>query len=173
MTNDSGRQPDGGGQYLRGGPGEPTLLVSDHVSDHEQRYRQQLREVQDAEIKSLLDRIERAKAERRSAPPLSPEQRALEAARGAAWVASVKARREEPARLAQQQEELEAWAAKAVAELAARSDPPAPTRHGKTLSTAQQAYERAAEERFAARNRAAAKAVCSACKVMGDCGEYG
>jgi hypothetical protein len=111
--------------------------------------------------------------ERQFAPSISPEQRALEAARGQAWVASVKARREEPARLAQQQEELEAWAAKAEAELAARSDPPAPTRHGKTLSTAQQAHERALEEQFAARNRAAAKAACRACRVMGDCGEHG
>jgi hypothetical protein len=173
MTNDPARQPDGGGEYLRGGPGEPTLLISDHVSDHDQRYRQQLREVQDREIKDLLARIERAAVERRHAPPLSPEQRTLEAARGAAWLAEVKRSREEPALLDRQQRELEAWLTKAVAEEAARSDPPAPTRHGKTLSTAQQAYERAAEERFAARNRAAAKAVCSACKVMGDCGEHG
>jgi hypothetical protein len=173
MKNDSVTQPDGGGEYLRGGGGEPTLLVTDHVGDREQRYRQQLREASDREIKDLLARIERAAVERRSAPPMSPEQRALAAARSDAWLASVKRAREEPARLAQQQRELEAWAVKTAAELAARSDPPAPTRHGKTLSTAQQAYERAAEERFAARNRAAAKAVCSACKVMGDCGEHG
>jgi hypothetical protein len=173
MTNDPARQPDGGGEYLRGGPGEPTLLITDHVGDGEQRYRQQLREVQDREIKDLLAKIERAAVERRHAPPLSPEQRALEAARGAAWIAEAKARREEPARLARQQEELEAWATKALASEAARSDPPVPTRFGKALSPAAQAHEAALEAEFVARNRAAAKAVCSACKVMGDCGEHG
>jgi hypothetical protein len=173
MTDNPARQPDGGGEYLRGGPGEPTLLISDHVSDHEQRYRQQLREVQDREIKDLLAKIERAAVERRHAPPLSPEQRALEAARGAAWLAEVKRSREEPALLDRQQRELEAWAAKAMASEAARSDPPAPTRHGKVLSTAEQEHERALDAQFRARNRAAAKAVCSACKVMGDCGEHG
>jgi hypothetical protein len=97
----------------------------------------------------------------------------LEEARGAAWLAGVKRAREEPARLAQQQQDLEAWGAEAMAELAAQSDPPAPTRHGKTLSTAAQAHEAAMDAQFRARNRAAAKAVCSACKVMGDCGEHG
>jgi hypothetical protein len=173
MTENPARQPDGDGEYLRGGGGEPTLLVTDHIGDREQRYRQQLREASDREIKDLLAKIERASVARQSPRPLSPEQRALEAARGAAWLAEVKRSREEPALLAQQQRELEASLTKAMAELAARADPPAPTRHGKALSTAQQAYERAAEERFAARNRAAAKAVCSACKVMGDCGEHG
>jgi hypothetical protein len=173
MSENPPRQPDGGGEYLRGGPGEPTLLISDHVSNREQRYRQQLREVQDREIKSLLDKIERTAVERQFAPSISPEQAALEAARGEAWVASVKARREEPARLAQQQEELEAWAAKAMAELAASPDPPAPTRHGKALSTAEQEHERVLDAQFRARNRAAAKAACRACKIMGDCGEHG
>jgi hypothetical protein len=175
MTDDPTTQqlPDGDDVLLRGPVGEPTLRISDHVDNREQRYRQQVREVQDREIKDLLDKIERAAGERRFAKPVTPAQRALEAARGAAWMAEAKRRREEPARLAQKQEELEAWATKAMAELAARADPPAPTRFGKTLSPAAQAHEAALDAEFRARNRAAAKAVCSACKVMGDCGEHG
>jgi hypothetical protein len=113
MTNEPARQPDGGGTYLRGGPGEPTLLITDHVSDREARYRQQLREVQDREIKDLLAKVERTAVARRFTQPPSPAEVALEQARGEAWVASAMRSREEPARLAKQQEELEAWAASA------------------------------------------------------------
>jgi hypothetical protein len=172
MTNEPARQPDGGGEYLRGGPGEPTLLVTDHVSDREARYRQQLREVQDREIKDLLAKVERTAVERRFAPPPSPAEVALEQARGQAWIAKVKDGWEEPARLDQQQAELEAWALEA--ELARPPEKPQPTRYGKALSPAEQAHERALDAEFEARNRAAAKAVCTSCRVVGgDCGAHG
>jgi hypothetical protein len=165
MTNDPARQPDGDGEYLRAA-GEPTLLVNDHVSDREHRYREQLKQVEDREIKDLLAKIERTAVERRFPKPVSPEQQALESAQGAAWIAEAKARREEPARLAQQQAELEAWANDPATMAAARPDPPPPTRYGKALSPAEVLYEQQLE---AAQTKAQAAALAAGCGTCWHC----
>jgi hypothetical protein len=136
MSEEEGGQrlPDGGDVFLRGGLGVPTLRISDHYEDRELRYRQQLREVKDAEIKDLLAKVEKAETVRRM-PPLRVGQ--LKAA-----VAAMQARREneqfERRADALELPLLEAWAA-------ANAPPPAPppTRYGKVLSAAEVAHEEA------------------------------
>src|SRR6266540_1269910 len=68
------RLPDGNDLFLRGGPGAPTLRISDHYGDRELRYREQLRVIQDQEIKDLLAKVEQREIELQRATPIPLEE---------------------------------------------------------------------------------------------------
>jgi hypothetical protein len=161
MSEEEGGQrlPDGGDVFLRGGLGVPTLRISDHYEDRELRYRQQLREVKDAEIKDLLAKVEKAETVRRMTPPLRVGQ--LKAA-----VAAMQARREnerfERRADALELPLLEAWAAANAPPPA----PPPPTRYGKALSAAGVAHE---EALAAAQVKTQAAAMVRGCGTCWQC----
>ncbi len=164
------RLPDGNDLFLRGGPGAPTLRISDHYGDRELRYREQLRVIQDQEIKDLLAKVEQREIELQRATPIPLEELRTGTL---ANMALAQHEREEKARPFAELAELEAEIPRLLAEAKA-ADPPSPTRYGQALSQAEQAHERALGAAFSARNRRAAKALCGLCRVVGgDCGGHG
>ncbi|HEV8279797.1 MAG TPA: hypothetical protein VGQ26_29470 [Streptosporangiaceae bacterium] len=130
---------------LPGGRGEPMLIVRDHGVWEQQAAAEQEAQRR-AEIDAEVKRIEQERAIRESPfstrPPLVPEdpvERVHAEWKRQKWLDECAELRDVPRR----QAELEEWAAKVELERAMEPpDPQEPTRYGRPVSKAQQAYER-------------------------------
>ncbi len=158
-----------------GRPGDPSLRITDVPDARRLAFEEQRRAEQEAETKAMVDQITHDRFIREHTPPrplvpTDPVEQLRAQWKSDQWLAEIEESRRLPERLA----ELEAWARKAQLEaMLSPPPPPPPTRFGKALSSAALAHEAALEAEFAARNRAAVKAVCTDCRVVGgDCGAH-